>query len=187
MSSNTRQYTFICGEQGRISYNNGTAQGSLRAVLMYYFGNQGQNNAQKQALIQKWGSRFKSMGLVYTPVGEPPVSQWQFNIVIDVNTLDATEIQDLDDFIENNKSVLGRYPPQLLNPAVSFTHEATSSTSLVDMASDLIGRGMDAGLTLTKGDDLELWYDHELSQAEQNRITAMWSNRLKDPDTGNPL
>ena len=181
MSTVNREYTFLCGQQGKDSYDNGTAHGSIKAVLMYYFSNEESSPANKQAALLDWASRFRSLGLMYVE------GEWYFNLIIYVNTLSSEDLTLLDNFIENNKSVLGRYPPRLLNPDVTFTIAARTSTNLGDMSADLIGRGMDAGLALAKGDDVELWYDHALSSSEENRIVNMWANRLVDPNTGNPL
>jgi hypothetical protein len=172
MSWIPRSYRFICGIEGKTSYDNRTAHGSIDGTLIWYFARQGGTNAEKQALIEKWSERFRSLNMGYVD------GEYWFDVLINVDGLVQADIDELDTFVENNKSVWGRYPPTLLNPAVTFSYSAISSLRLKDMMSDLIGRGMDVQVGMFVGDDFLVFTDHVLSQAEKNRMSAMWENRL---------
>ncbi len=170
MSWIERDYILETGQGGHDSYQQGYALWVVDFLIYYQLG--------IKSIVRSLNDRWDRIN-----------SKWTLNAVCDVTSLTPTQITQLDSFMNGpNNTVIGLYPPRLLNPAITFVKIATVDQDPFSIADDLVGRGLlRSVLVPTIQNVLEYWYPSAMTAGQKNQIKNMWANRLIDVSTGKPL
>jgi len=167
MSWIPKEYMLHTGEAGRDSYNNGTAIPVIDALIYWKFG---------------WNYVLRSVRNRYSD------GEWMLVAVVDIAGLSAEEVSELDQFMNgSNNTVIGIYPPRLIDPPIDFDHVAYANEELKIVREDLVGRGLGRQLSFYKGDQFEYWSDEAYSAGQKNQVANMWKERIRDAKTDKPL